>query len=101
RFDDKPGIAVDVSPVSPHRNRVYVAWTRVARNTSSRIVVSHSDDGGATWSAPVALSPNDGHDVTYASVATARNGTVYVAWTDETTYSVRLVRSSDGGRTLG
>jgi hypothetical protein len=101
RFDDKPGIAVDVSPVSPHRNRVYVAWTRVARNTSSRIVLSHSDDGGATWSAPVALSPNDGHDVTYASVATARNGTVYVAWTDETTYSVRLVRSTDGGRTFG
>jgi hypothetical protein len=101
RFDDKPGIAVDVSPASPHRNRVYVAWTRVARNTSSRIVLSHSDDGGATWSAPVALSPNDGHDVTYASVATARNGVVYVAWTDETTYSVRLVRSTNGGRTFG
>jgi hypothetical protein len=101
RFDDKPGVAVDASAVSPHRNRVYVAWTRVARNTSSRIVLSHSDDDGSTWSAPVPLSPNDGHDVTYASVATARNGTVYVAWTDETTYSVRIVRSTDGGRTFG
>jgi hypothetical protein len=101
RFDDKPAIAVDASPVSPHRNRVYVVWSRVARNTSSRIVLSHSDDGGATWSAPVAVSPDDGHDVTYASVAVARKGTVYVAWTDETTYSVRILRSTDGGRRFG
>jgi hypothetical protein len=100
RFDDKPAIAVDQSPVSPHRNRVYVAWSRIARNTSSSIVVSYSDDGGLAWSPPVTLS-GQGEDLNYASVATARNGTVYVAWTDESNYSIRIVRSTDGGRHFG
>jgi len=101
RFDDKPAIAVDVSPASPHRNRVYVAWTRVARNTSSNIVLSSSDNGGLTWSAPVNVTRKGGDDLTYASVATARNGTVYVAWTDESRYGVRIARSTDGGRHFG
>ena len=98
RFDDKPAIAVDTSPVSPHRNRVYVAWTRVARNTSSSIVLSRSDDGGRHWSAPVTVPRQAGDDLTYASVAVARNGTVYVAWTDQSRYQVRIARSVDGGR---
>jgi hypothetical protein len=100
RFDDKPAIAVDQSPVSPHRNRVYVAWSRIARNTSSSIVLSHSDDGGQAWSPPVTLS-GQGDDLNYVSVATARNGTVYVAWTDESNYGIKIVRSTDGGRHFG
>jgi hypothetical protein len=101
RFDDKPAIAVDASPVSPHRNRVYVVWSRIARNTDSSIVLSHSDDGGRTWSAPVTVSAKSETDVIYASVAAARNGAVYVAWTDDSSYSVRVVRSTDGGRHFG
>ena len=101
RFDDKPAIAVDASPASPHRNRVYVAWTRVARNTSSTIVVSHSDDGGLHWTAPVTVPRTSGDDLTYASVAVSRNGTVYVAWTDESRYRVPIARSVDGGRHFG
>jgi hypothetical protein len=101
RFDDKPAIAVDTSPGSPHRNRVYVAWTRVARNTSSNIVLSSSDDGGLTWSAPVNVTRKSGDDFTYAAVALARNGAVYVAWTDESHYEIRITRSTDGGRHFG
>jgi hypothetical protein len=101
RFDDKPAIAADDSPVSPHRNRVYVVWSRIARNTSSSVVISHSDDGGSTWSAPVAVSAKTETDVIYASAAVARNGTLYVAWTDDSNYSVRVVRSTDGGRHFG
>jgi hypothetical protein len=101
RFDDKPAIAVDESPVSPHRNRVYVAWTRVARDTSSNIVLSSSDDGGLTWSAPVNVTRTSGDDFTYASVGLARNGTVYVAWTDESHYEIRITRSTDGGSHFG
>jgi hypothetical protein len=101
RFDDKPAIAVDQSARSPHRNRVYLAWTRVARNTSSNIVLSSSDNGGLSWSAPVNVTRKGGDDLTYASVATARNGTVYVAWTDESRYGVRVARSTDGGRHFG
>jgi hypothetical protein len=98
RFDDKPAIAVDASPSSPHRNRVYVTWSRVFRNTSSSIVLSHSDDGGLTWSAPVTVPRRSGDDLTYASVAVARNGIVYVAWTDQSRYRIAVARSVDGGR---
>src|SRR5439155_6826295 len=48
--DDKPAIAVDTSPTSPHRNRVYAAWSRLSHNAALSIVLSHSDDGGRTWS---------------------------------------------------
>ena len=61
-------------------------------------MLSHSDNGGVTWSAPVRVSGPGENDVTYVTLAAARNGTVYVAWTDETNYSVRIVRSTDGGR---
>jgi len=101
RFDDKPAIAVDDSLASPHRNRVYLAWTRVARNTSSNIVLSSSDDGGLSWSPPVNVTRQSGDDFTYATVAVARNGTVYVGWTDESHYELRITRSTDGGRHFG
>jgi len=101
RFDDKPAISVDASPVSPHRNRVYVAWTRVARDTSSNIVLSSSDDGGRHWTSPVNVTRQSGDDFTYAAVAVARNGSVYVAWTDESHYAVDVARSTDGGKRFG
>ena len=95
--DDKPAIAVDVSPSSPHRNRVYVAWSRLARkNTVVSIVLSSSDDGGRTWSRPVKVN-RTGSEETYASVAVARNGYVYVAWDDPTGYRLEIARSTDGG----
>ena len=56
RLDDKPAIAVDNSPRSPHRGRVYLAWTRIARNVVFSIVLSHSDNGGRTWSKPVKVN---------------------------------------------
>ena len=100
RVDDKPMIAVDASPVSPHRNRVYAAWSRLSRGTVFSIVVSHSDDGGKTWSAPVRAN-RTGNEVTYASVATSRKGLLYVAWTDISNFDVKIVRSVDGGAHFG
>jgi len=96
RLDDKPAIAVDVSPTSRFANRVYVAWTRVARNGAFAIVLSHSDDAGRSWSRPVKVS-GPGRLVSYASVAVARDGTVYVAWDDMENFWVRIARSTDGG----
>ncbi len=100
RLDDKPTIAVDSSPSSPHRNRVYVAWSRLSRGTVFSIVISHSDDGGKRWSVPVRVN-RTGNEVTYASIGTARNGTVYVAWTDISNFAVRIARSTDGGTHFG
>jgi hypothetical protein len=95
RLDDKPAIAIDNSPRSPHRGRVYIAWTRVARNVVFSIVLSHSDNGGRTWSKPVKV--REGRVLTYATVATGPAGTVYVAWDDVDEFGIWIARSIDGG----
>lgn len=95
-FDDKPAIAVDSSTVSPHLNRVYVAWSRISHRSVYSIVVSHSDDGGRTWSRPVKVN-REGSVLAYASVAVSRRGVVYVAWDDNSGYSLEIARSTDGG----
>jgi hypothetical protein len=94
--DDKPAIAVDASSSSPHRNRVYAAWSRLSHNQVLSIVLSHSDDGGRTWSRIVKVN-RSGSQETYASVAVARDGTVYVAWDDPSGDSLKIARSTDGG----
>lgn len=96
RFDDKPAIAVDNSPSSPHRNRAYVAWTRVSHNGVLSILVSHSDDGGRRWSRP-AKANRTGSEESYATIAVSRGGIVYVAWNDITNFHVNIARSTDGG----
>ena len=96
RLDDKPAIAVDTSPASPHRGRVYVAWTRVARNVVFSIVLSHSDNGGRTWSRPVKVN-REGRVLTYATVAIGPTGAVYVAWDDVDEFGIWMARSTDGG----
>ena len=100
RLDDKPAIAVDVTPASRFANRVYVAWTRVARNASLSIVLSHSDDAGRSWSPPVKVS-GASRQVSYASISVARDGAVYVAWDDMENFAVKVARSTDGGNRFG
>jgi hypothetical protein len=94
--DDKPAIAVDASPSSPHRNRVYAAWSRLSHNQVLSIVLSHSDDGGRTWSRIVKVN-RTGDQETYASVAVSRDGIVYVTWDDTSSYRLAIARSTDGG----
>jgi hypothetical protein len=105
RFDDKPAIAVDRSPTSPHAGRVYVAWTRVKPGTrygseTLLVVVSHSDDSGATWSRPVVVPDNRDSEASFASLALDASGTVYVAWATAGR-DVFVDRSVDGGEHFG
>jgi hypothetical protein len=100
RLDDKPAIAADRSPVSRYRNRVYVAWTRLSRTIVASIVISHSVDGGRTWSRPVKVN-RIGSQLTYASIGVSRSGIVYVAWTDVENFGISIARSSDGGNHFG
>src|SRR5206468_12180167 len=100
RFDDKPTIAVDRSEASPYANRVYAAWTRVAHNGGFSILVSSSDDGGTTWSAPVKAN-RTGEQRSYITLATPRKGTLYVAWHDISAFHVNIAMSTDGGKTFG
>lgn len=99
RFDDKPSLAVDTSPASPHRNRVYVAWVRATAALRGSIRISHSDDGGRSWSPPATVS-RAGREVTYPSIAVSAQGTVYVAWDNVSSYRLQISRSTDGGNTF-
>lgn len=103
-LDDKPAIAVDDSATSPHVNRVYVAWSRIVINGgtgSSAIYLAHSDDAGATWSSPVAVSDRRPTSVSYSTIDVARDGTVYVGFWNALGGGVYLDVSHDGGNTFG
>jgi hypothetical protein len=99
-FDDKPTVAVDVSSASPHRGRIYVAWTRyagsVAQGQVQYVQVAHSDDQGMTWSQPYRLTDDIGGWGVHLAVAS--NGTVYAAWWSGAFLQGRV--SADGGETF-
>ena len=100
-FNDKEAIAVDTSPASPHRGRLYLAWSRLWVPTSAfEVVVSHSDDDGATWSPAARVSSSGGSSQTFSSLALGADGTLYVAWLTLDRY-VKLDRSTDGGDHFG
>jgi hypothetical protein len=98
--DDKPAIAVDTSSTSPHRDRVYVAWARAVGSDIHAIVVSHSDDGARTWSAPLPVGET-AVDSGYPSIATGPGGEVYVAWHPFEQDRLLLALSLDGGDHFG
>jgi hypothetical protein len=105
RFDDKPAIAVDTNPTSPHFGRLYVAWTRITPGAkhgspSLLIAVSHSDDHGVTWTKPVIVADSHKIQTTFAGVAVDAAGTVFVSWSD-VDRKLLLDRSTDGGDHFG
>jgi hypothetical protein len=112
---DKPWM--DVDPTNP--NRIYVTYTDfgdfsgdvcgfdvdgfpIPRNA---IELVRSDDGGTTWSAPVAVQEICGFVsfVQGSQVAVGPNGEVYVAW-EQITDLIREIdirKSTDKGLTFG
>lgn len=107
RFNDKPMIGVDTSLNSPFRDTVYVAWDDASLgngdSTHNGILVSHSTDGGVTFSTPVfASSTSSGakSDIG-ADPFVAPDGTVHVAWHDTLNSQIVESSSSDQAATFG
>ena len=76
--DDKELMAVDNSDArSPWAGRLYTVWTDFGAGGVIRS--TYSDDGGATWSAPVTISDPAG-DFQGAWPVVAPNGDVFVGW---------------------
>ncbi len=108
KFNDKPMITVDTNPSSKHFNTVYVAWDNASfkngKSSSNDIVlVSSSTDHGATFSAPVEASPENGGQaaVIGADPFVAPDGSLFVAWTDAINPAIRVSESVDGGQSFG
>ncbi len=108
-FEDKPYPGVDLSPDSPYRGNVYVAWTHFTRygsaspDDSSFIYLVASSDGGRTFSRPLRIPAGGGdaldgdNTVEGAVPAPGPNGTVYLSWGGPR--GIEFTRSGDGGRT--
>src|SRR5690606_2687359 len=103
-----PTVAID-----PTRGAVYVAWVGTPdADGRADVYLARSDDGGATYGAPVRVNhiPGDAapHAQAPAQVVVGPDGTVYVVWQNNTKIEgrrfpasdLRLARSRDGGRSF-
>jgi hypothetical protein len=94
-LSDKYWIAIDQNAASPFKDRIYVAWIEVANNTT-RIVMSRSENGGASWLPRVNVSPTG--DLSAPVPMTAPNGDVYVTYIDKSdAKQILFARSTNGG----
>jgi hypothetical protein len=112
-FTDKDWLQVDDGPKSdPYRNSLYISVTQFDSSGNSTISVSHSTNGGATWSAPIQVDSLQLYPSVdqFSDITTGRNGTVYVTWMrcyangpagdcGGTTATLLMSDSTDGGNT--
>ncbi len=108
QFNDKPMITVDTgSGTGHHHDRIYVAWDHATGSSSStkngnNVLLSTSDDGGVTFSAPVSVSgPVTGKTGGIAADPyVTGGGTLHVAWQDYAHGRIVDASSTDGGATF-
>jgi hypothetical protein len=105
-FSDKEDMTVDNAASSPRFGTAYVCYTQFKSQQDTgpeQIAVSHSTDGGDTWSRPTTLSQafdNPQHTGRQGcSIRTDSKGTVYAVWEDshQKQSIFRLATSTDGG----
>jgi hypothetical protein len=128
-FFDKEWLTVDNSPTSPFYGRAYLTATLFVNGlhgsyARSPIVLSTSDDGGLTWTAPREISgfhpsctfqssgpPNECDEDQFSIPEVAPDGTLYVhfingqneaAWEQEFDFDsqIMVLRSTNGGQTF-
>jgi len=109
---DKPWLQIDTNAASPHVNTLYISVTQYdSTGLNNEISVSHSSDGGKTWT----TVPVDTEQIfpaidQFSDLAIGKDGTVYVSWLrctangpagdcGGTTASMVLSKSTDGGNT--
>jgi hypothetical protein len=104
QFNDKPMITVDTGSTP---NRIYVAWDNVTGSSSSEkngnnVLLSYSDDGGASFSTPVSVSgPFTGRTGAIgADPYVTPDGTLHVAWQDTAHGTIDDAVSTDRGQTF-
>ena len=110
-FTDKPWLEIDTSPPSPHVNNLYISLTDFDNlSPAISINVSHSSDGGVTFSTLVVDTVDFPTIDQFSDLAVGRDGTVYVTWMrcvangptgdcGGTTATLMFSKSTDGGAT--
>jgi hypothetical protein len=103
---NSPVIAVDHSN-GPFAGRLYITFYNFT-GSFMQVLVTHSTDGGATWSAPVPVaSPSETHDQFQPFISVSPAGLPAVTWFDRRTdpqnvqYLTFVAFSRDGGVTWG
>jgi hypothetical protein len=105
-FSDKEDITVDNAATSKRFGTAYVCYTLFKSQQDTgpeQIAVSHSTDGGTSWSRPTTLSQafdNPQHTGRQGcSIRTDSKGKVYAVWEDshQKQSVFRMATSSDGG----
>jgi hypothetical protein len=100
-MQDKEWLTVDKTNASS-RGNVYATWTDFTQ-TGSFIAFARSRNGGASFEAPIVLSPRDGTSQVQGSVpVVAPNGDLYVGFFDvhSAINGIGIVKSTDGGSTF-
>jgi hypothetical protein len=107
---DKNWLAVNDFPGAPNSGRLVATWTNFTSNaggasTGNNIVAAVSDDRGATWSAPVAVTPagsnNQGSQPVFLPDGSL--ALVYVTFSNPnstTAFRIDCKLSPDGGHTF-
>jgi hypothetical protein len=110
---DKPWLEVDTNSASPFKNALYVSTTQFAANSNTQIWVSHSTNGGSTWTSVAASALGTYPSIVnqFSDLAVGADGTVYLNWiacppsNGNPPYcggqrsSVMFSKSTDGGNT--
>lgn len=105
-FVDKEWMAIDDNPASACAGNIYVTYTSFhGVGGNSPVVLRRSTDGGASFGHPTPLSTGGRAGSVYnqgSGVATASDGTIYVAYrtfaSGSDVTAVSLVRSKDCGK---
>jgi hypothetical protein len=108
---DKDWLHINTNPGSPYANALYVSMSQFDGSQDSLISVSHSNDGGATWTT-VAVEPYQSYPVTdeESYLASGPDGAVYLTWLRCTVHPanngcggtasiIEFSKSTDGGNT--
>lgn len=108
---DKPWLWVDDNASSPYASALYISVTQFDSSNNTTITVSHSNDGGSTWTTvPVDTKQIYPSIDQFSDITTGKDGTVYATWMrcsatgpsgdcGGTTASMMLSISKDGGNT--
>ncbi|MGH9165576.1 MAG: sialidase family protein, partial [Acidimicrobiales bacterium] len=91
-----PAVAVDA-----RSGRVYVAWSQhPGPPAPGRVLISASDDKGASFSPPVFISPPDQVFPAAPQVSVGPDGRVYVVYASEIDNTIHAAVSDDGARSF-